>query len=129
MPITLFFTAAIVALAALTDTADKRGNSQRARILCTVLNVVLWLGLAVWFWSAQRDGWQTSPMWGALVVAWFMCAVFALVWWLVLSTRGAALPNGMQEPQTNQYPKINGVYRNEVATVRSRHIRQRYKRP
>jgi hypothetical protein len=98
---------------------------------CSTLNVLLWVLLAFWFGAARRDGWPGAWTWGPLMFAWATVATLALLWWLLLSTRGPVSDAPTTEPPTmaqmaaaidppepeKRLPRINGKYVAEMPTV------------
>jgi len=84
------------------------------------------LCLLVWCWLVGWFGWgrpEQSWLLGYELVALLMMSGGCVVLWVL------AAPEVEPPPPEPVGPKINGKYPSEVTTVRSRHIRQRYKRP
>jgi hypothetical protein len=82
------------------------------------LCLLVWCWLVGWFaYGRPEQGWLL----GYELTALLMMAGGCVVLWVLAAPQ--------VEPPPPVGPKINGKYPSEVTTVRSRHIRQRYKRP
>jgi len=90
------------------------------RALC----LLVWAWLVGWFgWGRPEQSWLLGYELATLL---FMAGGCVFLWVIVAS--GPEPEQPAPPPVTNQFPKINGVYKNETPAVRSRHIRAKYRK-